>query len=145
MAKWSNDMDGARLWTFSGSFEIEYIDEEDRPQHFSTSVATERKCIVTFFGPLTLYTACCIVRNKCRKFWYCQNFVCVLTIGVLKSEDFHISFKASSNQHPLKLLEVAKSHSPQCWAILHAVTPMQMSAKVRQIHTQRRIQQNKDS
>ena len=33
-----------------------YIDEDDRPRHFGTSVATERKCIVTFFGPLTLDT-----------------------------------------------------------------------------------------
>ena len=36
--------------------EIENIDEDDRPPHFGTSVAAERKCIVTFFGPLTLDT-----------------------------------------------------------------------------------------
>ena len=41
---------------FQGHLKIEYIDEDDRPRHFGTSVATERKCIVTFFGPLTLYT-----------------------------------------------------------------------------------------
>ena len=39
-----------------GHLKIEYIDEDDRAQHFCTSVATERKCIVTFLGPLTLYT-----------------------------------------------------------------------------------------
>ena len=35
---------------------IENVDEDDRPCHFGSSVATEIECIVTFFGPLTLYT-----------------------------------------------------------------------------------------
>ena len=41
---------------FQGLLKLEYIDEDNRPRHFATSVATEIECIVTFFGPLTLYT-----------------------------------------------------------------------------------------
>ena len=47
---------------------MEYIDEDDRPRHFGNYVATERECIVTFFGLLTSDRACCIVRKKCRMF-----------------------------------------------------------------------------